>query len=84
MTEVSTYAEAQIQFQRSYFVKVMLRANGNVTEAARLCGVHRCTLSRLLTSTGCRILLETLDAHNPKRLQNEPSAPRDYQGPRAA
>jgi len=53
------YADAVIEFEKRFIRKVLEKNNGNQSEAAKVLGIHRNTLSRKI---------EDLElAHRPKR-----------------
>ena len=43
------YEDAQREFEKKFIARVMLKAEGNLCEAADLLGMHRNTLSRKLS-----------------------------------
>jgi DNA-binding NtrC family response regulator len=43
------YEEAQREFEKKFIARVLVKADGNLCEAADLLGMHRNTLSRKLT-----------------------------------
>jgi DNA-binding NtrC family response regulator len=43
------YEDAQREFERRFIMQALARANGNLTQAADLLGIHRNTLSRKVT-----------------------------------
>jgi Fis family transcriptional regulator, factor for inversion stimulation protein len=43
------YEDAQREFEKRFIARVMVKADGNLCEAADLLGMHRNTLSRKLT-----------------------------------
>ncbi len=43
------YEDAQREFERRFIMQALSRANGNLTQAADLMGMHRNTLSRKVT-----------------------------------
>ena len=43
------YEDAQREFEKRFIARVLLKADGNLCEAADLLGMHRNTLSRKLT-----------------------------------
>jgi DNA-binding NtrC family response regulator len=43
------YEDAQREFEKKFIARVMLKADGNLCEAADLLGMHRNTLSRKLS-----------------------------------
>ena len=43
------YEDAQREFEKRFIPRVMVKADGNLCEAADLLGMHRNTLSRKLT-----------------------------------
>jgi DNA-binding NtrC family response regulator len=43
------YDDAMREFEKKYIARVLLKADGNLCEAADLLGIHRNTLSRKLT-----------------------------------
>jgi DNA-binding NtrC family response regulator len=44
------YEEAQREFERRYFAAALRRADGNISRAAGLIGIHRNTLARKVES----------------------------------
>jgi DNA-binding NtrC family response regulator len=42
------YEEAQREFEKKFIARVLVKADGNLCEAATLLGMHRNTLSRKL------------------------------------
>jgi len=43
------YEDAQREFEKKFIVRVLLKADGNLCQAADLLGMHRNTLSRKLS-----------------------------------
>jgi Fis family transcriptional regulator, factor for inversion stimulation protein len=43
------YEDAQREFEKKFIARVLVKADGNLCEAANLLGMHRNTLSRKLT-----------------------------------
>jgi Fis family transcriptional regulator, factor for inversion stimulation protein len=43
------YEEAQREFEKKFIARVLVKADGNLCEAADLLGMHRNTLSRKLS-----------------------------------
>jgi DNA-binding NtrC family response regulator len=43
------YEDAQREFEKKFIARVLLKADGNLCEAADLLGMHRNTLSRKLS-----------------------------------
>ena len=43
------YEDAQREFEKKFIARVMLKADGNLCQAADLLGMHRNTLSRKLS-----------------------------------
>ncbi|MBI3264744.1 MAG: histidine kinase [Acidobacteria bacterium] len=43
------YEDAHKEFERRFIMQALARANGNLTQAADLLGIHRNTLSRKVT-----------------------------------
>ena len=43
------YEDAQREFEKKFIARVMVKADGNLCEAADLLGMHRNTLSRKLS-----------------------------------
>ena len=51
------YEDAQREFEKKFIARVMLKADGNLCEAADLLGMHRNTLSRKLAEYHLRRLV---------------------------
>lgn len=43
------FADAHREFERRFITRVLVRANGNLSRAAEVLGIHRNTLSRKIT-----------------------------------